>query len=256
MKTILFLFLLFISLSCSNSPDFYIGTWELNEDNGLSSLTLSEDRKLNWDLRGTRVMEDEDFEAVQVSPQKYDIRTGLGEDCMKMTIQKLSNTQCIGCTYKCWIDENRIDEVFIMRKDNNPREPIPEPEEEVIVLPNNFEGDFFIVYDQRDANQTGKIRIDHHGVGINPGAPDLRQLFNANRIFKFEGHTKNITIANPNNYNENKNPDIDSLFRDEEVIVVQKGYNQSARNQWNEAHTQNAGNTLNIEYFEMRWLKN
>lgn len=256
MKPIIFISFLFIAISCNNNSGFYLGSWELNKENGVSSLTLSENKKLNWDLRGDRIMEDVAFEVVKKTPRKYDIITGQNENCMKITMQKLSDNQCIGCNYKCYIDENMIDEVFIARKDNFPLEPIQKPDEEVIILPKNYDGDFFIVYQELDDNQSRVIRINDKGIGFNQGEPDFRQLFNANRIFRFEGQENNITIANPNGYHNYLSTEIDSLFKDEDVIVIQQGFNQSGRTDWNKVYGEKVKDNLNIEYFEVRRMRN
>lgn len=256
MKPISFISLLFIAISCNHRADFYIGTWELNKETGVSTLTLSENKKLNWDIRGMRIMEDVDFKAVKIAPKKYNIISGQDKNCMKITMQKLSDYQCIGCNYKCYIDENMIDEVFVARKNSYPLEPIQKPEKEVIILPKEYEGDFFIVYQYLDDNQSGEIRINDIGIGINQGEPDFRQLFNANRIFRFEGQEKNITIANPDQYYGYLSSEIDSIFKSEKVIVIQQGFNQSGRTDWNKEHAEKVKDNLNIEYFEVRWMKN
>lgn len=255
MKHISFILLLLISVSCNNRHDFYFGTWELNKENGLSTLTLSDNQKIDWNLGEMKIMENEDFTSFKLSPKKYNIVSGQGKNCTKLTMQRLSDNQCIGCNYKCWIDENMIDEVFIARKNQHPLESIQKPDKETIILPKNYEGDFFIVYQYSGDNQSKEIKINDKGIGINQGEPDLRQLFNANRLFRFKGHEKNITIANPNGYHGYLNPEFDSIFKDEEVIVIQQGINQSGRTAWNKEHDEKVSNHLNIEYFEVRWIK-
>ncbi len=257
MKLISFILLLFISISCNNKAEFYLGAWELNNiENGASTITLSENNKLNWDLMGNRITEDLVYNAAKISPNKYDRKAGQDKTCIKITMQKLSDNQCIGCNYKCYIDENMIDEVFIARKDQYPLKPIPKPKEEVIILPKDFEGDFFIVYQELGYNPSREIKVNDKGIGINQGEPDFKQLFNANRIFRFEGQEQNVTIGNPNDYHGYLNTKIDSLFKDEEVIVIQQGFNQSGRTDWNKEHSVKVKYNLNIEYFEVRWIKN
>ena len=51
------------------------------------------------------------------------------------------------------------------------------------------------------------------------------------------------------------NPKIDSIFKDEKVIVIQHGINQSGRADWNREHDEKVSNNLNIESFEIRWIK-
>jgi len=254
MQAIPVILLLFIAVSCNKSADFYIGTWELNKENGISTLTISENKTLSWDIRGFRFFEYPDFKAVMLSPEKYDIIAGQDKECSKFTMEKLSDHQCICCDYKCYIDENMIDEVFIFRKNQHPQEPIEKPDKEIIILPKDYEGNFYIVYQYSSDSQSKKIKINDKGIGINQGAPELRQLFNANRSFRFEGQEKDITIANPDDYMECINPKLDSNFKDEEVIVIQKGINQSGRTEWNEEHGEEVRENLNIEHFEVRWM--
>ncbi len=253
MKLTSIILLLFIAISCDNNADFYIGKWELNKENGVSTRTLSADNKFSWDFMGNKIIEDVDFNVVRISSKKYDIICGQGKDRIKMTMQKLSDNQCIGCTYKCNIDENMIDEVFIARKNQHSQEPIQKPDNEVIILPKDYEGDFFVIYQNTDDNQQDNIEINNKGIGLKQGEPELRQLFNTNRTFRFKGQKKKITIVNPND-----NQDIlrDNSFKGEEVIVVQKGFNQSGRSSWNRENNENVPNNLNIEYFEVQRMKN
>lgn len=255
MKPISFVLLFLISVSCNEKDDFYIGTWELNKVNGLSTLTLSDGRKIDWNLSEFKFIENEDFKSIKLSPNKYNILSGRGKNCTKITMQRLSDNQCVGCNYKCWIDENMIDEIFIARKNQHPQEPIQKPDKEIIILPQDYEGDFFIVYQYSAGNQSKEIKINGKGIGTNQGEPDLRQLYNANRSFRFEGQEENITIANPNGYQGYLNPEIDSIFKNEEVLVIQQGINQSGRADWNKEHDEKVENNLNIEYFEIRRFK-
>ncbi len=255
MKPISFVLLILISISCNKNNDFYIGTWELNKENGLSTLTFSDNKKIHWNLGEIKILENEDFNTIKLSPNKFNILSGQGKNCTKITMQRLSDNQCVGCNYKCYIDENMIDEVFIARKNQHPQEPIQKPEKELIILPKDYEGDFFIVYQYSADNPSKEIKINEKGIGINQGEPDLRQLFNANRLFRFEGQEENITIANPNGYQGYFDPPSDSIYKDEKVIVIQQGINQTGRADWNKEYGEKVENKLNIEYFEIRRMK-
>ena len=254
MKSILLFTLLFILSSYDSKTDFYFGTWELNEKNGASTLTISKDLKLTLDFMGNRMDDFSDFKAIMISPNKFDILAGHDKNCEKFTLEKLSENQCLACNYKCYINENMIDEVFIARKDQHPIEPIQKPNEEVIILPPNYEGDFFIVYQYLDENQSREIKITDKGIGINKGEPDLKQLYNANRSFRFDNQEKIIPIANPKDYKQSSKR-FDNLFNDGDVIIIQKGFNQSGRNDWNKEHNQSIKDNLNIEYFTIRRIK-
>ena len=257
MKTKNFIYLLLILISCSNEPDFYFGTWELNNKNEVSTLTLSKNKTLNWAIHGIGVYEDLSFETIKVSPQKYDIFVGQGNDCIKLTMQRLTDNLSIGCNYKCYINENMIDEVFIARKNGHPIEPIPNPEQETIILPNSYIGDFYIIYQNTGDNPSNLIEINNKGIGINQGEPDLKQLFNTNRAFRIEGEEKHIPIANSNDFitmQSNVLLESISIFENNALVIIQKGFNQSGRNQWNEENDENVKDNLNIEYFEIRRL--
>lgn len=115
MKTIAYLLIMFIYISCNTQPDFYFGTWELNKQNGLSTMSLSDSKVLNWYIAGIRIYKNMPFIVVQITPQKYNIVFGQGTDCIKLTLQRLTEHMSIGCIYKCYINENMIDEVFIAR---------------------------------------------------------------------------------------------------------------------------------------------
>jgi len=251
MKTLSLISLSFFLLSCNTKTDFYYGIWELNKENGLSTLSLSESKKLNWDLSETRIFENATFEALKISPSKYNIIAGHGNDCIKLTIERLTDNMCIGCNYKCYIDENMIDEVFVLRKNGTRIEPLQKPEEETIILPVGFLGEFFIAYHQ-DNNPTSTIQINSKGIGNNHGEPDLKQLFNANRIYRFEGQKVHIPILNPSDYTYRFIEELDIDFNESEVVIIQKGFNQSGRNKWNKEFDEDVNKNMNIEYFEIR----
>jgi hypothetical protein len=252
MKTLTLISLAFLLISCTTNTDFYYGTWELNKENGFSTISLSESKKLNWNLSGIRIFENVPFEVVQISPQEIDIIAGKGDDCIKLTMQKLSDNLCIGCNYKCYIDENMIDEVFILRKNGARFEPIPKSKEETIILPIGYLGEFYIVYQNVNDNFTKPIQINEKGIGVSQANPDLKQLFNVNRIFKFEGQKVMIPIFNPNDYSIKMDVESEMTFNENEIVIIQKGFNQSGRNDWNKKFDEDVKDNLNIEYFEVR----
>lgn len=119
-------------------------------------------------------------------------------------------------------------------------------------MPDGYTGVFYIVYQDSERNPSSEIIIDDKGIGINPGEPDLKQLFNANRIFRFEGEERQISILNPNGYGKGLDAKSKSVLEDQGVVIVQKGFNQSPRNDWNTAYGENVKDKWNIEYFEIR----
>lgn len=255
MRPILLIITFTFLLSCDNQADFYYGTWELNKKDGVSTLTVSHDNKLTLDFMGVRVDDFLDFNSIRISPNKYDLLSGQGNECMNFTFERINENQCIVCNYKCWIDENMIDEVFVARKNRHPIEPIQKPSKEIIVLPQNYEGDFFIVYQDLDNYQTKEIIIPNNGIGINPSKPELKQLFNANRVFKFENDNKPLPIINPTDYTQRSNTKLESLLKTGESYIIQEGFNQSGRDYWNKEQNQNIKDNLNIEYFTIRRIK-
>jgi len=255
MKLILLMGLFIIAFSCNNSVDFYYGTWDLNEKNGVSTITLNEDNTISWEMNGFKMLQNAKYETVKKTPKQITIKTDENENCTLINIFKISKNQCIICNYKCWIDENMIDEVVVARKNKAPRKEIPFPDKEIIILPKEFNGNFFIVYKESDVNQSNEIVINDKGIGINQGEPDFKQLFNANRIFRIESQENHITIVNPNGYHNYLNTEIDSLLKDEEVIVIQQGFNQSGRADWNKVHGEKVKDNMNIEYFEVRRIR-
>ncbi len=252
MKKTLLLLLMTLLLSCNNNKDnFYIGTWELNKDNNISTLTIFNSDTLNWDWNGYRVFDKLDFNAIKLSDNQYNLVGGAKDSSIKITFQRLSDNQCIAYNYKRWINENMVDEVFLARKNKIPRIPIKIPNRETIILPLNYKGEFFIIY-LNSAKNDKQVVIDKDGIGINHGKPDFKQLFNSNRIFKFEDDNSVIPIANPNDYT---NKQIDSsLLNDAKAVIIQEGFNQSGRDYWNKEQNKNISNDLNIEYFSIRWI--
>lgn len=252
MKNIFFGAFLFATISCNVKDDFYYGTWDTNIENDVSTIKLYENNTISWNVRDFMFLENKKFKVSRLSPQKVSITSGVDKGCTKITMQKISKNQCIFYNYKCWIDENMVDEVAIARKNKKPLEQISKPEKQVILLPKDYEGEFFIVYQETQNSSLEKIIINDKGIGFNPGEPDFKQLFNANRVFKYEGQEDNIKLANPNNYRWDISQATDIRFKDNEVIVIQKGYNQYGRTLWNEDHKENVKNNLNIEGFEVR----
>jgi hypothetical protein len=244
--------LLGVLFACANRTDFYIGIWELNKENGASTLTLSESGDLNWEIQKFAAYENLNYKAVEVTNDKADIIAGQDRDCIKLTLQRLSENLCIGCTYKCYIDGNMIDEVFIARKNGHPVGSVDKPKAELIVLPDGYVGEFFIVYQDGEPDPSKLIKINDKGIGYNGGSPELRQLFNANRIFRYAGQKGHIPIVNPEDHKE-KVHSVSELVRGGATLeIVQKGFNQSGRAEWNEAHGEGIEDDLNIEYFEIR----
>lgn len=255
MGKLLLLPLLFILFSCVDSDEFYVGTWELNEENGSSTLTISENQKLDWTISGFKLYDNRSFESAKSSPDVYSLISEKGNDCFKLTLQRLTADICLGCNYKCHINDNMIDEVFIARKNGQPLQDIPPPEKETIVIPEGFKGEFFIVYKEIEKHSLKQVEINEKGIGINRGTPDLKQLFNANRVFVLEGQEAAIPVFNPNDYRKVLDLNAAISVQENGVVVIQKGFNQSPRNQWELAHGIEVNDSLNIEYFEIRSLK-
>jgi hypothetical protein len=247
--SILFLGVLF---SCTTRTDFYVGIWELNKTNGASTLTLSESGELNLEIQKFAAYENLNYQAVEVTHDKADIIAGEGWDCIQLTLHRLTENLCIGNTYKCYIDGNMIDEVFLARKNGHAVGSVDKPEAELIVLPDGYVGEFFIVYQDGEPDPSKLIYINDKGIGFNAGSPELRQLFNANRFFRYAGEKGHIPIVNPRDYKADVHSIPELVRGGAALVVVQKGFNQSGRAEWNEAHEEGIEDGLNIEYFEIR----
>lgn len=255
MKKLLLLSLLFVLFSCTDRDEFYVGKWELNEENGLSILTISENQTLDWTISGFKLYDNKSFESAKLSPDVYSLFSEKGNDCFKLTLKQLTADICLGCNYKCHINDNMIDEVFLARKNGQPLQDIPAPEKETIVIPEGFEGEFFIIYNEIENRSSKQVDINEKGIGINRGTPELKQLFNANRVFVLEGQEAAIPVFNPSDYRKVLDLNAAISVQENGVVVIQKGFNQSPRNQWEQAHGIAVNDSLNIEYFEIRSLK-
>ncbi len=244
-----------ILLRCADQPAFYLGTWEISEENGVSTITISENQKLDWSIQGFKFLERRSFESKKAAPDTYHLFSRKENDCFKITMQRLTDDMCLGCSYKCHINDNMIDEVFIARKNGQPLQDIPAPEKETIVISEGFKGEFFIVYKEIEKHSLKQVEINEKGIGSNRGTPYLNQLFNANRVFVFEGLSAPIPVFNPNDYRKVLDANASLPFQENAVVVIQKGFNQSPRNQWELVHGIEVNDSLNIEYFEIRSLK-
>jgi hypothetical protein len=145
-----------------------------------------------------------------------------------------------------------IDEVFLARKNGHAVGSVDKPEAELIVLPDGYVGEFFIVYQDGEPDPSKLIYINDKGIGFNAGSPELRQLFNANRFFRYAGEKGHIPIVNPRDYKADVHSIPELVRGGAALVVVQKGFNQSGRAEWNEAHEEGIEDGLNIEYFEIR----
>lgn len=249
-KAISGFFILCTLFSCGGN-DFHHGTWELGVENNTSTVCFLENGKLNWELSGIKVFDNMPYKTAWLTPEKITIRFGTLDDCEKLTMQRLTDNFCVACNYKCYIDENMIDEVFIARKNGYPLAAIPLPVQQTIILPNNLKGEFFIVYTCLEPGEPQTIIISDKGTGIAQTEPNLTQLFITNRIFKFQNMEASIPVMNSNQYGKKPGAEPDSVFNNSQFAIIQKGFNQSPRNDWNEKLNENISNHINIEYFEI-----
>lgn len=71
-----------------------------------------------------------------------------------------------------------------------------------------------------------------------------------------EGGNEHIVLANPDGYQTDSDQINFVEFKDQGVVIVQKGFNQTPREEWNKIYGQNVANDLNVEYFEVVDPKN
>ena len=152
--------------------------------------------------------------------------------------------------YKDYIHENMIDEIALAKLDKTNKCNISDTEVQNIILPENFKGDFYIVYNKTDNKQSEEIEISESGIGIS-NKPDLLQLFNSQRRAKFSTSKRIIPILNPNQYGKMYLKSVNlEKYKDRDIVIIQHGINQSGRKHWNEQNNYLVNNNINIEYFE------
>lgn len=255
MRPFILSFSLCFLVACNSREDFFYGKWDLGYRNGHSVLTIREDKTADLVIQGAEYIKDTPFKIAEQSSNSVTIEIDEGNSCLRLTLHKANRNQCLGHNFKCYIDENMIDEVFLARRDGTPRREVAVPNKETITLPDNYRGEFFIIY-QAEAHEHAKaLAINENGYAYSKGIPQLEQLFNANREFRYSGKANEIKILNPNYYGingfkyliENAN----SKMSADEIVIFQKGFNQATRNRWNSEHATTVNNNINIEYFEI-----
>ena len=84
----------------------------------------------------------------------------------------------------------------------------------------------------------------------------MKQLFNSNRIFRYENIDKKLEIINPNSYRMGREK-IDELMSIQQsgFTILQQGVNQSGRDTWNKLNGLQIPENINIEYFKIEEKK-
>lgn len=241
--------ILFIMISCADEPVFIYGKWYNETNTGLTIYEITEDtlsvttnNRLLY--KGAVKLLDctGDYAVVNVETE---IDENIAVYHCKFS--SIDNDRCLLINYKSHIHPGRIDEVSILTRNPRVEDQLSAPSHQEIRLPDDHSGRFYIVYSEDTIDRSSKINIKNDGIGYSAGFPDLLQLFHANRTFKFQNSGKELRLVNPYDYGLKGYKDID--FHDEEILIIQNGFNQFGRISWNKLHGLNI--QTNIEFFEI-----
>ena len=141
------LLLIFIILiSCKKESDLIYGNWEVGEENGKSKIVIKPEGKISWTIGGYRYLDSESFTVSERTENKITLKGVVGDECFKLNFEIENENLALLSNYKCYIDENMIDEVSLARKNGTFDLKLVKPREEIIILPKEFKGNFYIVY--------------------------------------------------------------------------------------------------------------
>lgn len=229
MRCFFFIVLLFL-ISCKPEIDSIYGTWEIGEKTGMSTVIIEPRNMISWIVQDFKVIDRQAFAKLE-DDNKITLSGGSEEDCFRLTFEFESDDQAIFSNYKCYIHDNMIDEIALAKRNGSVDSELSIPQKEVIILPNEFSGEFFIVYSIEKNSHCDTIKINDRGIGYCFRKPDCRQLLRPNRVFQFD------------------QSDINTEMR--KISVIQKGMNQSSRQQWNKSYGLDMAHYVNIEYFSI-----
>lgn len=231
--------------------DFFYGEWDINEENLTARCIIKKNKTLSWTLNNFDLLVNEEFIVSEKAENKVTIEGEQGKKCFRFTFEKTDSNQALVCNYKCWIDKGMIDEVMVARKSVQEFQVSSKPNKEIISLPDGYVGKFHIIYDESNNRHSNKVVIDKTGIGYSQGEIQFKQLFNANRVFKYAKGGKEIPILNPKKYGCIEREELKNITRSSALGIIQLGYNQSAREYFNTDQNLKIRDNINIEYFEI-----
>ena len=256
MKQLLIL-LTVLNISCSSENSFIYNSWQLGETEGISELKIDINEGITWTITGVDLMKNSNFSILEQSEDTVIIESDYSKDSSSLSnpndlkarlkLIKIDNENCIVVTYKSNIQENRIDEIGYARAASINDNQIEIQPNQLILLPDDYIGKFYIIYEESKKNNDSKLKINKKGIGLSQAFPNLKQLFNANRNFQYYDSNENISLINPKGYYFRES--IFDNVEDDELVVIQLGFNQEARTYWNYDNQLNIQS--NIEFFEI-----
>ena len=247
--------LILIITSCNQQKTDIQGIWQLGVEKGQSEITITSNG-IEWRTGDFELIEKTNYELIENEFCSLSIKPNHDNPgANKLSFIKLDNNCMLVVNYKDYINKDMIDEVMLAKLDLNQSCSFPEIEIQNIILPENYIGNYFIVYDELYESKSKTIQIDESGIGKSTKL-DLLQLFNSNRKINFSKTNKNIPIINPKQYGQINLCSVNICkYGDQDLVIIQHGFNQSPRKMWNEENNFVAKNNINIEYFECITIK-
>ncbi len=244
-------------LSCSNQHDFFYGVWEIGDEKGKSQFVISKENKLTWNVSESSIIDNESF--IIEEDTKGNMTIFIPDSSLnaatRLKLIKQDNQTVFIINYKCHINKEMIDEVALAKRNVNQSDNIALPKNQEIILPINYLGEFYLIYSEHTDEVFSKIELNRNGVGEG-GCPDFKQLFNANRTFRFENSNQVLNIINPKKYGElDLNLNLLNGYENDDLVIIQFGFNQSRRENWIENIGLRIKEDQNIEHFECVSIK-
>jgi len=245
-----YIIIFLIISSCSQQKTDIQGIWQLGIEKGQSEMSITSN-EIEWRTGNFELIEKTNYELVESEFRSQTIKPDSDNPgANKLSFIKLDKNCMLVVNYKDYINKDMIDEVMLAKLDLKQSCRFPEIEIQNIRLPENYLGNFFIVYDELYESYSETIQIEESGIGKSSKL-ELLQLFNSNRNVTFSKTNKTIPILNPKQYGELnlKSINIDK-YDDLGFVIIQQGINQSPREMWKEENNFAAKNNVNIEHFE------
>ncbi len=248
---------IFIALSCSNRKDFLNGKWEIGNEEENVEFQITDDNRFTWSISGINIIDQSKFDRQygNMNQVTIDIPEGKNAPCSRFTFIKQNENTLLVINYKCYINNQLVDEVFIAKRKNEKPIPIKNSSHETIILPEGFIGNFYITYTEEFTKSIKNIEINNGGIGEG-GVPSYKQLFNSSRTFKYKNRNNEIAIVNPEHYGElYLKPNQILKYSAEDTVIIQLGYNQDKREDWIDQTGIRLETNENVEHFKCMILK-
>lgn len=247
MKLTYFIIIVLMLTSCNQEKTDLQGIWQLGIEKGQNVISITPN-EIEWTTDNFQLIEKTSYTLLASEFGSLSIQLESSEN--KLSFIRMDKNCMIVVNYKDHINKDMIDEVSLAKLDLNQSCHFPEIEVQNIRLPENYLGDFFILYDESLESKSATIQIEESGIGKS-STLELLHLFHSNRNVTYSETNRSIPVLNPKHYGVLNLSATDlAKYQDQDIVIIQHGMNQSPRDIWNEANRFVAKKNINIEHFE------